>query len=236
MTQEQQAKPEQWTDEQWQAITQRGNNLLVAAAAGSGKTSVLVERIIRRIMDESDPVGVDQLLVVTFINAAAAEMRHRIGDALRKALKDDPHSAHLRRQLALLQRATITTLHSFCLGILRQYYYLIDLDPDFRIADQLEGELLRSCPMLFIRWKHPSQPRSQAEISCGRIGNSGSKKTWPVSCASDWRMARSARWVVRPTMSIEQIATKVRWQLLVGMSCALKSKQQKRRCALLNSK
>ncbi len=138
-----QAKPEQWTDEQWQAIIQRGNNLLVAAAAGSGKTSVLVERIIRRIMDEKDPVGVDQLLVVTFTNAAAAEMRHRIGDALRKALKDDPHSSHLRRQLALLQRATITTLHSFCLGILRQYYYLIELDPDFRIADQMEGELLR---------------------------------------------------------------------------------------------
>lgn len=137
------AKPEQWTDEQWQAITRRGNNLLVAAAAGSGKTSVLVERIIRRIMDETEPIGVDQLLVVTFTNAAAAEMRHRIGDALRKALKEDPHSAHLRRQLALLQRATITTLHSFCLGILRQYYYLIDLDPDFRIADQLEGELLR---------------------------------------------------------------------------------------------
>ncbi|QRG70802.1 helicase-exonuclease AddAB subunit AddA [Brevibacillus choshinensis] len=138
-----QAKPEQWTDEQWQAITQRGSNLLVAAAAGSGKTSVLVERIIRRIMDETEPIGVDQLLVVTFTNAAAAEMRHRIGDALRKALKEEPHSAHLRRQLALLQRATITTLHSFCLGILRQYYYLIELDPDFRIADQLEGELLR---------------------------------------------------------------------------------------------
>ncbi|MGN7469542.1 helicase-exonuclease AddAB subunit AddA [Brevibacillus sp. SAFN-007a] len=138
-----QAKPEQWTDEQWQAIIQRGSNLLVAAAAGSGKTSVLVERIIRRIMDEREPVGVDQLLVVTFTNAAAAEMRHRIGDALRKALQEDPHSAHLRRQLALLQRATITTLHSFCLGILRQYYYLIDLDPEFRIADQMEGELLR---------------------------------------------------------------------------------------------
>lgn len=138
-----QAKPEQWTDEQWQAIIQRGSNLLVAAAAGSGKTSVLVERIIRRIMDEHDPVGVDQLLVVTFTNAAAAEMRHRIGDALQKALKEQPHSAHLRRQLALLQRATITTLHSFCLGILRQYYYLLELDPDFRIADQMEGELLR---------------------------------------------------------------------------------------------
>ncbi|USG64915.1 helicase-exonuclease AddAB subunit AddA [Brevibacillus ruminantium] len=141
--QQAQNKPEQWTDEQWQAITGRGSNLLVAAAAGSGKTSVLVERIIRRIMDESDPVGVDQLLVVTFTNAAAAEMRHRISDALRKALKDKPHSAHLRRQLALLQRASITTIHSFCLGLLRQYYYLVELDPDFRIADQMEGELLR---------------------------------------------------------------------------------------------
>jgi ATP-dependent helicase/nuclease subunit A len=143
MSQQQQTKPEQWTEQQWRAITRRGRNLLVAAAAGSGKTSVLVERIIRRIMDESDPVGVDQLLVVTFTNAAAAEMRHRIGDALRKALKAQPHSAHLRRQLALLQRATITTIHSFCLGLLRQYYYLVELDPDFRIADQMEAELLR---------------------------------------------------------------------------------------------
>lgn len=139
----QQTKPEQWTDEQWQAITQRGQNLLVAAAAGSGKTSVLVERIIRRITDPAEPVGVDQLLVVTFTNAAAAEMRHRIGDALRKALETAPHSAHLRRQLALLPRATITTIHSFCLGLLRQYYYLVELDPDFRIADQMEAELLR---------------------------------------------------------------------------------------------
>ncbi|WP_400162552.1 helicase-exonuclease AddAB subunit AddA [Brevibacillus sp. TJ4] len=138
-----QAKPDKWTEEQWQAITRRGNNVLVAAAAGSGKTSVLVERIIRRVLDTDNPVGVDQLLVVTFTNAAAAEMRHRIGDALRLALQDNPDSVHLRRQLALLQRATITTLHSFCLGILRQYYYLIDLDPDFRIADQMEAELLR---------------------------------------------------------------------------------------------
>lgn len=142
MTQQSQNKQE-WTEEQWQAITRRGSNVLVAAAAGSGKTSVLVERIIRRVLDTREPIGVDQLLVVTFTNAAAAEMRHRIGDALRKALQEDPHSAHLRRQLALLQRATITTLHSFCLGLLRQYYYLVDLDPDFRIADQLEGELLR---------------------------------------------------------------------------------------------
>ncbi len=137
------AKPEQWTAEQWQAITERGQNLLVAAAAGSGKTSVLVERIIRRITDADDPIGVDQLLVVTFTNAAAAEMRHRIGEALKKALETEPASAHLRRQLALLQRATITTLHSFCLGLLRQYAYVVGLDPEFRIADPLEADLLR---------------------------------------------------------------------------------------------
>ncbi|MFM1653187.1 helicase-exonuclease AddAB subunit AddA [Brevibacillus sp. B_LB10_24] len=137
------AKPEHWTDEQWQAITERGDHLLVAAAAGSGKTSVLVERIIRRVSDPEEEVGVDRLLVVTFTNAAAAEMRQRIGEALRKALEANPASPHLRRQLTLLQRATITTLHSFCLGLLRQYYYLVDVDPDFRIADELEIELLR---------------------------------------------------------------------------------------------
>jgi len=136
-------KPAHWTDEQWAAITRRGNNLLVAAAAGSGKTSVLVERIIRRITDTHEPVGVDELLVVTFTNAAAAEMRQRIGEALRKELEAQPQSAHLRRQLAYLQRASITTIHSFCLELLRQYYYLVELNPDFRIADEMEAELLR---------------------------------------------------------------------------------------------
>lgn len=139
----QRAKPEQWTDEQWQAITARGDNLLVAAAAGSGKTSVLVERIIRQVSDPDQRIRVDQLLVVTFTNAAAAEMRQRIGEALRKALEQNPDAAHLRRQLALLQRATITTLHAFCLGLLRQYAYMVELDPEFRVADPLEVELLK---------------------------------------------------------------------------------------------
>ncbi|MGE5702019.1 MAG: UvrD-helicase domain-containing protein [Clostridia bacterium] len=137
------AKPSRWTDEQWQAIKLSGNNLLVAAAAGSGKTSVLVERIIRKMTDSPEPIGVDQLLVVTFTNAAAAEMRHRIGDALRTALAANPQSAYLRRQLAYLQRASITTIHKFCLGLLRQHYYAVDLDPDFRIGDEMETELLR---------------------------------------------------------------------------------------------
>src|SRR5690606_30107575 len=103
-------KPEgsRWTDEQWQAIPARGNNILVAAAAGSGKTAVLVERIIQNITDPHHPVDVDRLLVVTFTNAAAAEMRQRIGQALEKALAQTPDSPHLRRQLSLLNKAEIS--------------------------------------------------------------------------------------------------------------------------------
>lgn len=131
-----------WTDEQWEAIAARGSNVLVAAAAGSGKTAVLVERIIRRVIDEHNPLSVDHLLVVTFTNAAAAEMRHRIGAALEKAVAANP-SPYLRRQVTLLNRASITTLHSFCMEVLQRYYYLIDIDPSFRIADSTEAQLLR---------------------------------------------------------------------------------------------
>ncbi|BCB02983.1 helicase-exonuclease AddAB subunit AddA [Bacillus sp. KH172YL63] len=132
-----------WTDDQWKAIWAKGQDILVAAAAGSGKTAVLVERIIQKILNEEDPMDVDELLVVTFTNASAAEMRHRIGQALEKAIDEDPHSHHLRKQLSLLNRASISTLHSFCLEVIRKYYYLIDIDPGFRIANETEGDLLR---------------------------------------------------------------------------------------------
>ncbi|MEH7224910.1 helicase-exonuclease AddAB subunit AddA [Bacillus sp. JJ1566] len=138
-------KPEgsQWTDDQWKAIVSSGQDILVAAAAGSGKTAVLVERIIRKILSDQHPIDVDRLLVVTFTNASAAEMRNRIGEALEKALKEDPASLHIRRQLSLLNRASISTIHSFCLEVIRKFYYLIDIDPGFRIADSTEAELLR---------------------------------------------------------------------------------------------
>ncbi|ABO49946.1 DNA helicase/exodeoxyribonuclease V, subunit A [Desulforamulus reducens MI-1] len=132
-----------WTAEQLAAITTRDTNLLVAAAAGAGKTAVLVERIIGLITDPHRPVDVDQLLIVTFTNAAAAEMRERIGQALSKALQENPHSKRLARQLTMLNRASITTLHSFCLDLLRRYFYQLDLDPGFRVADEVEAELLR---------------------------------------------------------------------------------------------
>ncbi|MUT66665.1 helicase-exonuclease AddAB subunit AddA [Paenibacillus sp. NEAU-GSW1] len=136
------AKPENsnWTDDQWKAIVAEGSNILVAAAAGSGKTAVLVERIIRKI---SSSVDVDRLLVATFTKAAAAEMKDRIRIALEKELERQPDSEHLRRQLALMNRASITTLHSFCLDVIRRYYPLIGLDPGFRIANETESELMR---------------------------------------------------------------------------------------------
>lgn len=135
-------KPEgsTWTDDQWRAIVTEGSDVLVAAAAGSGKTAVLVERIIRKISADTD---VDRLLVATFTKAAAAEMKERIRIALEKALEASPSSEHLRRQLALLGRANITTLHSFCLDVIRRYYPLIGLDPGFRVANETESELLR---------------------------------------------------------------------------------------------
>ena len=132
-----------WTDDQWKAITADGNDILVAAAAGSGKTAVLVERIIRKIISEDNPLDVDRLLIATFTNASAAEMRHRIAEALEKEIKKHPDSRHLRRQLSLLNKANISTLHSFCLDVVRSHYYLLDIDPGFRIGDATEIELIK---------------------------------------------------------------------------------------------
>ncbi|MCG7407859.1 helicase-exonuclease AddAB subunit AddA [Paenibacillus sp. ACRRX] len=132
-----------WTDEQWRAVVDGGRHILVAAAAGSGKTAVLVERIIRKISDESNPVHVDQLLVATFTKAAAAEMRERIRLALEGALELNAESEHLQRQLALLNRASITTLHSFCLEVIQRYFQTIGLDPAFRVANATETEVIR---------------------------------------------------------------------------------------------
>lgn len=133
-----------WTKEQLSAIETRNSNLLIAAAAGSGKTAVLVERIIRIITDEENPVDIDKLLVVTFTSAAASEMRERIASAITKALEKNPNSTNLQKQLTLLSRANITTMHSFCLEVIRNNFQVIDLDPSFRILDETEGVLLKN--------------------------------------------------------------------------------------------
>ena len=137
-------KPEglTFTDAQWKAIWATGKDILVSAAAGSGKTKVLITRMIEKVLDENKPIDVDELLVVTFTNASAAEMRHRMAEALEEAIAARPESVHLRRQLNLLNKAQISTLHSFCMNVVRQYAYLIDIDPGFRIADSTEAALL----------------------------------------------------------------------------------------------
>lgn len=143
-----------WTEAQKSAIDIRDSDVLVAAAAGSGKTAVLVQRIIQILLDEANPVDIDQLLVVTFTDAAAEEMRNRIASALEVALAENPNSNHLKKQVSLIQKAPISTLHAFYLDIIRQYAYLIDIDPAFRIVDDVEGEILKQDVLedLFEQW------------------------------------------------------------------------------------
>ncbi|QIB26361.1 helicase-exonuclease AddAB subunit AddA [Caloranaerobacter azorensis] len=130
-----------WTSDQLSAIKLRDKNLLVSAAAGSGKTAVLVERIIRIITE--DKIDIDRLLIVTFTNAAAGEMRERILDALTKKLEEDGEDEYIRKQISLLNKASITTLHSFCRDVVKRNFHLVDIDPKFRIGDETELSIIR---------------------------------------------------------------------------------------------
>ena len=130
-----------WTEEQLQAINKRGANILVSAAAGSGKTSVLVERIITKVIE--DKVDVDKILVVTFTSAAASEMKQRLLKALYKKIDEKPDDAYLQRQISLLNRANISTIHSFCLNMIKNNFYLLEMPANFRIGDTAEIEILK---------------------------------------------------------------------------------------------
>jgi len=130
-----------WTREQLQAIEKIGNNILVAAAAGSGKTAVLVERIINKIINQK--INIDEILVVTFTNAAASEMRERILEAIYKKIEEDPDNSHLQKQINLIGRASICTIDSFCLDVVKNNFYEIDISHNFRIADNAELELIK---------------------------------------------------------------------------------------------
>lgn len=132
-----------WTKEQQKVIDLRNRSILVSAAAGSGKTAVLVERIIQMLTDAKAPVDVDRLLIVTFTEAAAAEMKERIREAIEKSLEDSPEHTHLQRQATLIHSAQITTIHSFCLSVIREHFHVLDIDPGFRIAEEGELKLLK---------------------------------------------------------------------------------------------
>ena len=133
-----------WNESQRQAIEERGKNIIVSAAAGSGKTAVLVERILRLIIE--DNTGVDQLLVVTFTKAAAAEMKERIGQAIKKAIKETEDSGKrefLKDQLEILGQASISTFHSFAMDLIKNYYYVADISPDLKPADDTQATLMK---------------------------------------------------------------------------------------------
>lgn len=133
-----------WTEEQRQVVAHSEGDLLVAAAAGSGKTAVLVERIVTMLTDEQHPVDIDRMLVVTFTRAAAAEMKERIGKRIAELLMEHPENETLQRQQRLLHNAAITTIDSFCLQVVKEFFHRIDLTPGFRIGDEAEMKLLQS--------------------------------------------------------------------------------------------
>ena len=118
-----------WTEEQQQAIKEKGANILVAAAAGSGKTAVLVERIINKVINEK--IDIDRILVVTFTSAAASEIRERILEAIYKKLEENPENTNLQKQINLINKANISTIHSFCLDVIRNNFYELDKNLSF---------------------------------------------------------------------------------------------------------
>ncbi len=130
------------TEQQRLAVGSRGASLIVSAAAGAGKTAVLVQRVLSLITDPVAPCGVDELLVVTFTNAAAGEMRQRMGDRLREELARDPENSRLRRQLGLLGSARVQTVHAFCQSLIREHFTLCGVEPNFRLVDETQGALL----------------------------------------------------------------------------------------------
>lgn len=161
-----------WTREQRQVIDLRDRNILVSAAAGSGKTAVLVERILQMITDEKHPVDIDRLLVMTFTRAAAGEMRVRLEEAIAKRLEEDPENEHLQRQSTLLHNAQITTIDGFCSYLIRNYFHMIDLDPGCRTADEGELKMIRVEAVRDVMEKFYSQKDSRYEefVECYASG------------------------------------------------------------------
>ena len=146
-----------WTDAQLSVIDTKGKNILVSAAAGAGKTTVLVARIIKMITDKENPVDIDRLVVITFTRAAAAQMKQKISDELEKLIEAEPENLLYRRQHRLLGNATICTIDSFCLNLVRSYFQKLDLDPAFRTADETELKLIKSDTMDELMEKYHEQ-------------------------------------------------------------------------------
>ncbi len=157
-----------WTDSQWDAIEARRGTVLVAAAAGSGKTAVLVQRAIERLIDRDDPTPANRLLIVTFTKAAAAEMRARLEGRLYELLREDPSSGLLRRQSILLHQAHIGTVDSFCAEMVREFFHLLDIAPEFKIlSDKREQEMINEALEEAVEAIEEEAPRAPAKRKRG---------------------------------------------------------------------
>ena len=163
-----------WTEEQSKVITLRDRNILVSAAAGSGKTAVLVQRILSKIMDPDRPVDIDRLLIMTFTRAAAGEMKERISNAINQALYENPDNEHLQRQAALIHNAQITTIDGFCSYIIRNYFHMVELDPGYRTAEEGELKLLQEDVMkdLLEEAYEKADPKFLSLVECYASGKS----------------------------------------------------------------
>lgn len=133
-----------FTDAQTDAINAQGGSVLVSAAAGSGKTTVLIERIIRMITRRENPIDVDRLLIVTFTRAAASEMKERLAKAINSLLENDPYNSLLLRQRQLMYNTSICTIDSFCGSVVREYFHILGVQKDFRLADENEIKVIGS--------------------------------------------------------------------------------------------
>ncbi len=164
------SKPE-WTEQQKNAIEAKGGTLLVSAAAGSGKTAVLVERLKRKIADKDNPCSVNNILVVTFTNAAAANMKTKIAKSISEAIKEDPGNAWLRSQLNLLPFAKISTIDKFCIDLVRDNFHSLDISPDFRLIDSSREAVLQNEAMNIVLDNYAvSSPEGydrMSELICG---------------------------------------------------------------------
>lgn len=205
-----------YTEKQQQVIDTHGRNVLVSAAAGSGKTAVLTERIVKMISNENKPVDIDRLLVVTFTNAAAAEMRERISKAIAARLEKEPDNEHLQKQATLIHNAQITTIDSFCMFIIRNNFNDIGLDPGFRVADEGELKLLRQDVMKALLEEKYGE-KDKAFLDCVEYFSTGNhdravedhilklyqfaeSNPWP----EEWLMERKADYAVESVEELDQ--------------------------------
>lgn len=183
-----------WTPKQKQVIDSRNRNLLVSAAAGSGKTAVLVERIIQMISEGTQPLDIDRLLIMTFTNAAAAEMRERIGAAIEKKLRERPQDEHLWLQAALIPQAQIMTIDSFCLTVIRNHYNTLDIDPLFRIGDEGELTLLKGDVMEEMLEECYEEGDEKFFRFCEQFGAGRSDKGIEEAILRVWEFSQSHPW------------------------------------------